>query len=123
MTKKKREETDILAGGVNNKKIKIIPKDPFEGKYGEIDVEVGNMYMGQVMEKLFNPEEPKPFCYEIRKYTSQYSGVAKTLWGETMFEEECRLTFTIIFQKGKKEQMIELLTEKLPDCCFVVRKE
>lgn len=123
MTKKKREETDTLAGGINNKKLKIIPKDPFEGKYGEIEVEVGNMYMGQVMEKLFNNEETRPFNYEIRKYMSQYSGVAKTLWGETMFEEECRLSFTIVFQKGKKEEMIEILNNKIPNCSFVVKKE
>lgn len=123
MTKKKREENDTPAGGINSKKIKIVPKDPFEGKYGEIEVEVGNMYMGQVMELLFNREEVRPFNYEITRYTSQYSGVTKTLWGETMFEEECRLTFTLVFQKGKKEEMLEILNKKIPNCSYNVKKE
>lgn len=123
MTKKKREENDTPSMGINNKKIKIVPKDPFEGKYGEIEVEVGNMYMGQVMELLFNRDEVRPFNYEITRYMSQYSGVAKTLWGETMFEEECRLSFTLVFQKGKKEEMLEILNKKIPTCSFNVKKE
>ena len=123
MGKTRRDEKDVMAGGLTNKKIKIVPKDPFAGKYGEMEVDVVNMYMVQVMELLFPQDEIRPFKYEISRYTSQYSGVAKSLWGETMFEEECRVSFVLVYERDKKDEMIEILNKKIPSCCYVIKKE
>lgn len=125
MGKKKRDNTIIeqLMEGVVNKKMKIVPKDPFEGKYGEVEVDVANYFMGQILDMFFNSNEIRTFNYQITKFSSMHNGVSKTLFGETLFEEECRVSFTMVYEKGKKDEMIEMIKKKLPDCSYIIKKE
>ena len=126
MSSKKRvksENIEILAGGSNSKKSKIIPRDPFEGRFAEIMVEIPNVCMMEVCSKLFNDETPPPLRFEIKSYKSELSGTAKTVCGETLFIEESKVSFVIVYEKGKKEDLVRLLNDRFPFCYFNCKKE
>lgn len=109
----KPETVETLAVGSINKKAKIQPKDPFAEKYATLTVEVPNMCLGEICSKFFG-DNVNPFKFEISSYKSEYSGVAKTVCGETMFIEESKVVVIITYEKDKKEELIKLINERFP---------
>lgn len=109
----KAESVDILASGSVSKKAKIQPRDPFVEKYATISVEIPNMCLGEICSKFFG-DNVNPFKFEISSYKSEYSGVAKTVCGETMFIEESKVVVIITYEKDKKEELIKLINERFP---------
>ena len=116
---KRIESIDVLAGG-SNKKLKLTAKDPFAGRFGEVNVEIPDMCIPEVCNKLFNPDVEKP-RFEIKSYKSELLGVAKTMCGETQFIEESKVTLLLIYEKEKKETLIKLLTDCFPHCYYSFR--
>jgi hypothetical protein len=114
----KAEIIDVLGGGSVNKKAKIIAKDPFVDRYAEMSVEIPNLCVGEVCNKLFGDNVMNPLKFEIKSYKSEYSGTAKTVCGETLFIEECKVTLIIIYEKDKKEDLIRVLNDRFPYCCY-----
>ena len=121
MPSKKRvnpETIETIAGGSIAKKAKIIPKDPFEGEFKQMFVEVPNEFMNGAMEKLFEKQTPE-LRFEVTSYRSEISGVVKTVCGVSRFVEETRTSFTLTYETGKKEQIIAMLNELFPYCVYV----
>lgn len=116
---KRTETIEVLAGG-STKKLKLTARDPFAGRFGEVNVEIPDMCIAEVCNKLFDPELEKP-KFEIKSYKSELVGVAKTVCGETQFIEESRVILLLIYEKEKKEALIKLLTECFPHCCYSFR--
>lgn len=114
--KGKSESIEVLAGGSGGKRPKTQIQDPFIDKYSEVCVELYGMTLKEVCDKLFIPD--KPFKYEIKSYKSEFSGVSKTVCGETMFLEESKINLVITYQKDKKEEIIALLGDCFPSCIY-----
>lgn len=96
------------------KKLKIVPNDPFKDRYAEMVVEIPNVCILEACTKFFQEEGPNPLRFEIKSYKSELNGTAKTICGETLFVEDCRLTLTLIYEKDKKDKMTELLDQRFP---------
>jgi cyanate lyase len=114
----KSEIIDVLSGGNVSKKAKIQPRDPFADRYADIIVEVPNMCLGEICAKLFGEGVMNPLKFEIKSYKSEYSGVAKTVCGETQFIEESKVSVVITYEKDKKEDLIKVINERFPYCYF-----
>lgn len=110
-------QTETLAGGNVAKKAKIIPKDPFEGEFSQVFVEIPNEFMGPVLEKLFARFTPE-FKFEVTSYRSETSGVSKSVCGVSKFVEETRSFLTLTYETGKKEELVKILNELFPYCSF-----
>ena len=110
-------QVEIVAGGNVTKKAKIVPKDPFEGEYKQIFVEVPNEFMNNVLEKLFN-RDTSACRYEVTSYRSEISGISKSICGVTKFVEETRSFLTLTYEANKREEMIRVLNELFPYCSF-----
>lgn len=119
--KRKNEFTDVLAGG-SVKKMKNPLKDPFEGRFGEVVVEVYDIAVPDFANRLYQPTEdgdaPK---FEIKSYRSECMGVAKTVCGETRFIEELKGCFVLIYEVAKKDELIKILTERFPSCAYTFK--
>lgn len=116
---KRSESIDILAGG-SNKKLKLTAKDPFAGRFGEVSVEIPDLCIAEVCNKLFSGDFDKP-KFEIKSYKCELVGVAKTMCGETQFIEESKVTLLMVFEKEKKDLLIQLLTDNFPHCYYTFR--
>lgn len=110
-------QIETLAGGNVSKKAKIIPKDPFEGEFSQIFVEIPNEFICPVLEKVFSKYSPE-FHFEVTSYRSETSGVAKYVCGVSKFVEETRSFLTLTYETGKKEKIVEILNELFPYCLF-----
>lgn len=116
---KRTETTELLAGG-SNKKLKLTARDPFAGRFSEATVEIPDMCIAEVCNKLFDPEREK-IKFEIKNYKCELVGVAKTVCGETQFIEESKVVLLLIFEKEKKETLVNMLTECFPHCYYSFR--
>lgn len=116
---KKTESVELLAGG-SSKKLKLTAKDPFEGRFGEMSVDIPDTCIAEVCGKLFGDERSTP-RFEIKSYKSELVGVAKTVCGETRFIEESKVCLLLTYEKDKKDDMVTLLTECFPHCCYSFR--
>lgn len=114
--KRKNEFTDVLAGGFGGKKSKFMIKDPFADRFGEVVVEVYDMNMSEICDKLFHEESP--LKYEIKSYKSELVGVSRTVCGETRFIEDFKASLVITYEKEKKDAMVEVLTSRFPQCTY-----
>ena len=119
MTKKRVNpvQIDTVAGGCVAKKAKIIPKDPFEGEFKQMFVEVPNEFMSAVLDKLFN-RDCSSCRYEVSNYRCEIAGVTKSICGMTRFVEETKSCFTLTYEAGKREEIINILNELFPYCTF-----
>lgn len=109
----KSELIETLASGSINKKAKLQPKDPFIEKYATLTVEIPNLCLGEICNKFFG-DNLNPLKFEITSYKSEYSGVAKTVCGETMFIEESKVSVVLTYEKDKREDLIKLVNERFP---------
>lgn len=114
--KRKHEITDLLAGGFGGKKSKFVIKNPFVDRFGEVAVEIYDMNLGEICEKLFKEEAPLKF--EIKNYKIELVGVSKTVCGETRFIEDLKANLLITYEKEKKDEMVEVLTSRFPQCTY-----
>lgn len=114
--KRKSESIDVLAGG-SNKKLKTPIKDPFADKYKDVVVEIFNLNMPEICEKLFIKDEVD-VRYEVKCYKFEIQGVSKTVCGETCFLEESKATITITFETEKKDELLALLQARFPSCTY-----
>lgn len=117
--KRKSEFSDVLAGGSIGKKSKGQFKDPFADRFGEVLVEIMDLGMPDICEKLFGGEHKLKF--EVKSYKSELIGVSKTVCGETRFIEDFRASLVITYEKEKKEEMIDELVSKFPTCTYSFR--
>ncbi len=117
--KRKSEFTEVLAGGSVGKKGKTTFKDPFSDRFGEVIVEIIDLGMPDICDKLFSGEHKLKF--EVKNYKSELIGVSKTVCGETRFIEDFRASLVITYEKDKKDEMIEELTTKFPQCTYSFR--
>lgn len=114
--KRKSETIEILAGG-SNKKPKTPIKDPFADRYKDVVVEIFNLNMPEICEKLFLKSEVA-VRYEVKCYRFEIQGVSKTVCGESCFLEESKATITITFEAEKKDEFIALLQDRFPSCTY-----
>lgn len=114
--KRKSETIEILAGG-SNKKPKNPIKDPFADRYKDVVVEVFNLNMPEICDKLFMKNE-NPIRYEVKSYRFEIRGISKTVCGESCFLEESNATIVITYEADKKEELIALLQERFPSCTY-----
>lgn len=117
--KRKSEFSDVLAGGSVGKKSKAQFKDPFADRFGEVLVEIMDLGMSDICEKLFGGEHKLKF--EVKSYKSELIGVSKTVCGETRFIEDFRASVVITYEKDKKQEMIDELVSKFPTCTYSFR--
>lgn len=110
--KVKSEHTEVIGGGSTNKKIKLATMDPFEGKYGDVVVEIYNHNMPLICEKLKYADPT--LIFEVKNYRFEISGVSKTVCGETRFVEESKAVLTITYEISLKEQIIKFLQDQFP---------
>lgn len=115
-SKRKSENTELLAGG-SNKKVKTPMKDPFADRYKDVVVEVYNLNMPEICDKLFMKCE-NSFRYEVKCYRFEIQGVSKTVCGETCFLEESKATITITYEAEKKDDLVTLLQDRFPTCTY-----
>lgn len=124
MPSKKRvspDQVETVACGNLMKKMKIVPKDPFEDRYAEMNLEIPNVSITDVMGKLFGPDVEYPCKYQVTSYHCEMSGVARTLCGETMFTEETKTCLALAYEKEKKQPLLDFLNTLFP-CLFINHK-
>lgn len=114
--KRKSESVEVLAGG-SCKKPRTPIKDPLAERYKDVVVEVFNLNMPEICDKLFMKPE-KPIRYEVKCYRFEIQGVAKTVCGESCFLEESKASITITYEVDKKDDFINLLQERFPTCTY-----
>lgn len=117
--KRKSEFNEILAGGSVGKKGKTMFKDPFADRFGEVNVEISDLGMPEICEKLYSGEHKVKF--EVKSYRSELIGVSRTVCGETRFVEDFRASLVITYEKDKKDEMIDELITKFPNVTYNFR--
>ena len=114
--KRKSETVEVLAGG-SCKKSKFPIRDPFADKYGEMLLEIYNLQLCEICDTLFAKNE-KMIKFEIKSYKYEISGVNRTVCGESRFLEESKAVLTITYEKERKDDMVELITDRFPSCVY-----
>lgn len=115
----KPESTVVEMAGSLLKKSKIIPKDPFEGRYKSMTVDIPNLSIFEAFEKLFKTDSTLPFKFEVTSYHYEQNGVTKYVCGENLFVEESKTQMVVTYESDKQEEMIALLNERFPACTCV----